>query len=285
MLLPDFEYVRPETLAEAVEALASHGNARVLAGGQTLLNALKLRLVAPDVLVDVSRLEELRRITVDGDGRLRIGAAVTYEEIAGSPLVREHHPRVASMSARLVDRQVRARGTLGGNVCLADPTSNFPPLLVALDSTLVVHGPRGRRETPAEGFVLAPYATALGPGELLEEVILPPLDVLDGVGYESLQVGTDSWALARASALVRSDSTISAARIVLGCGAVPVRQPAMEAALVGAEPTPEAITAAAQLAGEAFEPPTDVHATAEYRTEMARVMAARAVAAATGTEL
>lgn len=282
MLLPDFDYVRPATLDEAVAHLGSRRNARVLAGGQTLLNALKLRLVAPDLLVDVSRLPELRAITVDGSGRLHIGAAVTYEEIAGSALVREHHPRVASMSARLVDRQVRARGTIGGNVCLADPTSNFPPLLAALDASLVVRGGDGGHELPADGFVLAPYATALAGGELLVEVVLPALDPLDGVGYESLQVGTDSWALARASALVRSNGTITAARVVLGCGSTPVRQPAMEAALIGQAPTIEAISAAAELAGEAFDPPGDVHASSIYRTAMARVMARRAVAAAVG---
>ncbi len=281
MLLPEFEYARPETLEEAVALLAAHRNARVLAGGQTLLNALKLRLVKPEVLVDVSRVEALRGIRVDEQGRLEIGAAVIYDELAADPLVRERQPVLAEMTSRIVDRQVRARGTVGGNVCLADPTSNYPPLFVALDAVLRVRGPEGVRETPAEGFFLAPYVTALGPGELLEAVLLPPLADDEGVGYESLQVGTDSWALARAAALVRANGTIRSARVVLGCGSVPVRQPAMEAALVGREPTEEAIAAAAELAGEDFEPPTDVHATAEYRTAMARVMARRAVLAAT----
>lgn len=286
MLLPSLAYERPATVEEAVALLAADGNARVLAGGQTLLNALKLRIVHPDVLVDVSRLEALRGIERDEDGTLRIGAAVTYDELAASPLLREHHPLVATMSSRLVDRQVRARGTIGGNVCLADPTSNFPPLLVALDARLRVRGPEGPRELPAEGFALAPYITALRPGELLEQVVLAPLGADEGVGYESLQVGIDSWALARASALVRrdGDGAVSAARVVLGCGPVPARQPGMEAALVGREPTPEAVAEVAALAGEDFDPPGDVHATREYRVEMARTMARRAVLAATAKE-
>ncbi len=282
MLLPELEYARPDTLQEAVEALAGTRNARVLAGGQTLLNALKLRIVHPDLLVDVSRLQELRQIAEDDDGTLRLGAALTYDELAGDALVRARHPVTAAMTARIVDRQVRARGTLGGNVCLGDPTSNFPPLLVALNARLVLRGPGGSREVPAEQFHLAPYLTALEPGELLTEVLLPPLAPGAGVGYESLQVGTDSWALARASALVRVEQgEIAAARVVLGCGPVPTRQPAMESALVGGPATRAAIAEAAKLAGEAFAPQADVHASAEYRIAMARVMARRAVIAAT----
>ena len=280
MLLPAFEYARPQSVEEALAELGRHRNARVIAGGQTLLNALKLRVAQPDVLVDVSRLEELRAISADADGGLRIGAAVTYDELAGSPLVREHHPVTAAMSARLVDRQVRVRGTVGGNVCLADPTSNFPPLLVALGASLSVDGPDGSREVAADAFFLAPYVTAVLPGELLVEVRLPPLAPGERVGYESLQLGTDSWALARASVLVRSNGAIEHARVVLGCGPVPVRQPAMEAALRGAA-TAESVEAAAELAGEDFEPPTDVHASSEYRRAMGKVMATRAVLAAT----
>lgn len=283
MLLPSFEYARPESIDEAVALLGGNRNARVLAGGQTMLNALKLRLAHPDLLVDVTAIEALRKIELETDGSLVIGAAAVYDEIAANSLVRRRHPVTAAMSARLVDRQVRARGTIGGNVCLADPTSNFPPLLVALGAGLRVRGPGGSRELAAEGFFLAPYMTALGPGELLEAVRLPALGAEQGVGYESLQVGTDSWALARASALVRRDGAgIAEARVALGCGPVPVRQPAMERALVGSPVTPEAIAEAALLAGEDFEPPGDVHASAEYRTEMAKLMAARAVASAAG---
>jgi len=281
VLLPAFTYERPADVDEAVALLAATRNARPLAGGQTLLNALKLRVAQPDVLVDVSRLDELRRIAVDPGGALRVGAAVTYDEVAASPLVREHQPRLAAMSARLVDRMVRSRGTVGGNVCLADPTSNYPPLFVALGATLRLRGPGGPRDVAAGDFHLAPYVTALGPGELLCEVVLPPLAPDEGVGYESLQVGTDSWALARACARVRTrpDGTVAAAVVVLGCGPVPVRQRALEAALPGAAAAGVPALAAAHAAEE-FDPPADVHASAAYRTHLAKVMARRAVLAA-----
>jgi len=279
MLLPSFEYERPDTIEEAVLLLSTNRNARVLAGGQTLLNALKLRIVRPDVLVDVSRIPELHAIERTADGSLAIGAATTYDEIAGSQVVRDMHPVVASMTSRIVDRQVRARGTIGGNVCLADPTSNFPPLLVALGARLRVRAAQAR-EVDAEAFFFAPYMTAVREGELLETVVLPPLRADEGLGYESLQVGTDSWALARACAVVRCNGTISEARVALGCGPVPVRQPSVEQALIGCEPTAEAIGAAAALAGDGFDPPADVHASAEFRVQMAKAMARRAVLAA-----
>ncbi|HEY8584733.1 MAG TPA: xanthine dehydrogenase family protein subunit M [Capillimicrobium sp.] len=282
MLLPSFAYERPETVAEAVDLLGAAPNARVLAGGQTLLNALKLRVVHPDVLVDVSRLEELRAIEEREDGWLHVGAAVTYDEFWSSPVVGRHQPVAAAMASRIVDRQVRARGTIGGNVCLADPTSNFPPLVVAAGARLVVRGREGTRAVEAEEFFVAPYMTAVAEGELLEAVLLPPLGDGRRMGYESLQVGTDSWALARACAVVALDGGVIAdARVALGCGAVPVRQPAMERALIGQRPTPEAIADAARLAGEAFDPPGDAHASSAYRLRMARVMARRAVRAAT----
>ena len=283
MLLPAFEYVRPASVDDAVAALSAGRNARVLAGGQTMLNALKLRVVHPDVLVDVGALEDLRRITVDEDGSVRIGAAVTYDEAAASPVLGEHHPDAAQMTSRLVDRMVRSRGTVGGNVCLADPTSNWPPLVVALGATLRVRSAAGVRDVPADSFFVAPYVTAVGPGELLEEVVLPALAERQGVGYESVQLGTDSWALARACAVVRrdGDGAIAEARVVLGCGDVPVRQPALEAELVGGPPSPERVTAAVgEHAGEDFDPPADVHASSEFRRHLATVVARRAVMAA-----
>jgi carbon-monoxide dehydrogenase medium subunit len=284
VLLPSFEYERPESVGEAVELLAATRNARVLAGGQTLLNALKLRVVHPDVLVDINRIEALHAIEKTEDGWLSVGSAVVYDELTHNALVRELHPVTASMTAKIVDRQVRARGTIGGNVCLADPTSNFPPLLVALGAELRIRSRDGSRDVAADEFFVAPYMTAVRPGELLEAILLPILEADEGVGYESLQVGTDSWALARACARVGCNGTICSARVAIGCGPVPARQAAFEAALIGLEPTAEAITSVAHLAGEAFDPPADVHASAEYRAEMGRLMARRAVLSATRKE-
>ena len=144
MLPRSFEYARPATLPDALELLARHPGARALAGGQSLLNVLKLRAAQVDALIDISRLEELRFVTSRPDGGLEIGAGMTYAELAGHPQVQERHPIVAEIAAHLVDVQVRNRGTIGGNACYNDPTSNFPPLLVALDARMQVAGATGR---------------------------------------------------------------------------------------------------------------------------------------------
>ena len=175
MILPPLRYLRPASASDAVHWLASIDGAVVLAGGQTLVNALKLDLVAPTALVDIHRLEELRSIDVSADQTLTIGAATTYAALAASPDVRLTCPSVASMAAGLVDRQVRNRGTIGGNVCLNDPTNNFPPLLVALGARFNVLGPEGARTISADDFFLGTLTTALGNGELLVSVEIPRL--------------------------------------------------------------------------------------------------------------
>lgn len=281
MQLPDFTYHRPATLAEALEILDHHPDARPLAGGQTLLNAMKLRLVTPPALVDIRHLDELRGVDTDEQGTLRVGAAVTYTELEESPMVRATQPAVAEM-ATLADRQVRNRGTIGGNACCADPTSNFPPLLVALGATMHIAGVAGTRTVPAEAFFSGPLQVALHPGELLTAISFAPLPADTGVGHRCLQVAADSWALARAVARVRTTPTrILDVRVVLGCvSPSPLPQPGMEQALVGRAPTAEVIEEAAAAVGAGLDPPSDVHASGEYRRAMARVQAKRAVLAA-----
>jgi carbon-monoxide dehydrogenase medium subunit len=282
MLLAETEYVRPETLAAAVEALAANPGARPLAGGQSLLNVLKHRAASVDVLVDISRLVELQTVEPSPDGGLTIGAGVTYAELERSQEVRASHPVIARVASNTVDLQVRNRGTLGGNACFADPASNFPPLLVALNATMNVTGPNGDRAVAAEDFFVGAYRVALGQGELLRSVTLPALNGA-GTGYRSLLIARDGWALARAAARVQGNGTIEDIRVVLGCVAgTPVRATGMEDRLKGETPTPEAIAEASQAAGDQLDPPTDVHATGSYRREMACVMARRAVLAATG---
>jgi carbon-monoxide dehydrogenase medium subunit len=282
MLLAATEYVRPASVEEALDALRANAGARVLAGGQTLINVLKHRAASVALLVDVSRLAELRFIDVRGDGSATIGAATTYAELERSAELRAAQPVIGEVAAGTVDRQVRARGTIGGNACFADAASNYPPLLVALDASMEIAGPGGRRSVPAAEFFLGLYRTAVGPGELLAAITLPPLSGAD-VGYRSLQIAADSWALARAVAWVRGSATIEAARVVLGCvAATPVRAAATEALLVGGPASAEAASAAASVAGEGLEPPSDVHASAGYRREMAAVMAKRALLDAIG---
>jgi aerobic carbon-monoxide dehydrogenase medium subunit len=285
MLPRSFAYCRPDSLEEATEVLGRHPGARPLAGGQSIVNVLKLRAAEVEALVDISRLEELRFVSVE-PGRLEIGAGMRYRELAESDDVRGALPVVAAIASRLVDVQVRNRGTIGGNVCYHDPGSNFPPLLVALGATLRLAGPGGReREVAAEEFFVGPFQTALGNGELLRSVVLPVPGDGAGIGYQSLQLGVDSWALARAAAVVRGNGTIEEARVVVSAvGPRPARQRAIEERLRGQAADSDAIERATAGDLEDVDPPSDSHASAEYRIEMARVMARRAVAQALGTK-
>jgi len=282
MLLRSVEYLRADTIADAVQALHDDDGARVLAGGQSLLNVLKHRAADVDLLVDVSRLEELRTITVHSDGGAEIGAAVTYDELDRHADLRAAQAKVSEVANGLVDQQVRCRGTIGGNACFNDPGSNYPPLLVALGATMRLAGPEGEREVPAGEFFMSSYQVALRRGELLRSIVLPPIGDA-GVGYSSVQIARDGWAVARAAARVRADRTTQDARIVLGCIAGrPVRATAVEERLRGAEPVPDAVRAAADAAVEGIDPPSDSHASAGYRRDLTRVVVRRAVLEAAG---
>lgn len=278
MLLPPVGYVRPDSLRQAGDALAADPNAVVLAGGQTLLNVLKLRLARPSSLIDISRLDELRGIEQRREDGVWIGAGATYDEVAASQVVRNACPPVAAVAERLVDRQVRARGTIGGNTCLNDPGSNYPPLLVAFGATMHIYGPEGRRDIAADAFFLAPYLTALAPGELLEGITVPLQRPGEGIGYASLQASRDSWALARACVWLRGNGLVEDARVVVGCALPsPARQPLAEQALRNAAADEGAADEAARVAGEGVEPLSDVHAGRDYRLKMLKAMVGRAV--------
>ena len=278
MLLESVAYARPDTVAEALEALASSDGAAPLAGGQSLVNVLKHRVASVELLVDISRLEELRQIARASDGGLEIGACVTYDELDRSEEIRSSHPLLAEVASHIEDQQIRDRGTIGGNCCLSDPTNNLPPLLVALDATMVIESASGRREVPAADFFHGYFATAVGEGELLRSITVPPLAADAGAGYSTVAVGGDSKAIARAAAMVRGNGTIQDARVVLACvSPTPMRHGGMEEALRGAEATMEAVQAAAEQIGDDLEPLGDAHGSADYRHAMARVVARRAV--------
>jgi aerobic carbon-monoxide dehydrogenase medium subunit len=279
MLLESVAYARPDSVAKALDLLsASDGGAAPLAGGQSLVNVLKHRVASIDLLVDISRLEELRTIDVHEDGALEIGACVTYDELDRAEPVRVGHAILADVAGHIEDQQIRNRGTIGGNCCLSDPTNNLPPLLVALGATMNIQSQSGMREVPAEDFFHGYFLTAVGEGELLRSVTVPPLADDAGAGYSTVAVGVDSKALARAAAVVHANGQIDEARVVLACVApAPFRHAGMEAALRGVEPTAAAIRHAAAAIGEDLKPPGDVHGSAEYRLEMARVVARRAV--------
>jgi carbon-monoxide dehydrogenase medium subunit len=274
MLLAPVDYYRPDTLAEAIEALDSTEGARPLAGGQSLISILKLRATTVDLLVDISRLQELRTIEVADDGSVRIGAGVTYDEMAMSPDLHHSYARLSQVAAHTVDAQVRNRGTFGGNLCHNDPINNFPPLAVALDATMHATGPDGDRDIAAAEFFTGYFTNALSPGEILTGVTLPALAGRH-IGYQDIEIGE---AAARAVAVIgTSNGNIESASLALGCLPIPVRHPAVEAALAGAPATAEAIAEATAGAGEGIEPISDADASADYRRAMASVVAKRAV--------
>ena len=262
MLLREVEYARPASVEEAVQLLAQNPNARALAGGQTLINVMKARVASPDVLVDLNDLEELKEIELGADGALELGAMVTYAQAISSAEGRAR-PVLGEVAAQIADVQVRNRGTIGGNVCANDPTNHFPPLLVALGASMTIVGVSGERTVPAEDFFLGVYLTAAGPGELLTTVTIPPADGA-GDAFASVTIGRDGTGIVNVAASVNGEALVA-----VGCvAAVPV--------LVRPSST-EADAVREAVHGAGLEPPSDVHASAEYRRHLAEVLAARAV--------
>jgi aerobic carbon-monoxide dehydrogenase medium subunit len=263
VLLREVEYARPSSVDEAIQLLAAHDGARALAGGQTLVNVMKARAASPDVLVDLARLDELRAITVAGD-TLTLGAMATYTQIMGSSEVEVSRPILAEVVAQIADVQVRNRGTIGGNVCSNDPTNHLPPLLVALGAEMTIRGAGGDRTVPAAEFFLGVYMTAVGEGELLLSVSVPA-SAHAADGFASVTIGRDGTCIANAAACV-SDPGVT---LVLGCvDAVPIR---VEPSGTDADSVRAAVDAAE------LDPPSDVHAAADYRRHLATVCAVRAV--------
>jgi aerobic carbon-monoxide dehydrogenase medium subunit len=260
MLLREVEYARPASVQEALRLLSEHDGARALAGGQTLLNVMKARAASPDIVVDLQDLNELRGIELASDGTLELGAMTTYTEVIASAEARAR-PILGDVCAQIADVQVRNRGTLGGNVCSNDPSNHLPPLFVAVGATMTIAGADGERTVPAEEFFLGVYMTAAGPGELLTKISVPPGK---NDGFASVPIGKDGTCIVNAAASV--DGQI---RLAIGCvDAVPV--------LVRPEtPQKDAVVEAVRAAP--FEPPSDVHATADYRRHLAEVLAMRAV--------
>jgi aerobic carbon-monoxide dehydrogenase medium subunit len=278
VLLREVEYARPATVEEAISLLATHDGARPLAGGQTLVNVMKARAAAPDVLVDLGDLPELRAIGFSSDGMLEIGSMVTYAQLMGSSEVDVSRAIIGEVAATIGDVQVRNRGTIGGNVCVSDPTNHLPPLLVTLGATFTIRGGDGERTVPADEFFLGVYMTAVGEGELLTKVNVPPSSGA-GDGFAGLTIGRHGTYVVNAAATVAGDS----ARIAIGCvAASPVRATAMEEALAGSDFSDEAVHAAANGLGASLDPPSDVHGSADFRRHLAEVSAARAVLQAAG---
>nr|BFD81077.1 xanthine dehydrogenase family protein subunit M [Streptomyces sp. Xyl84] len=282
MIPPAFDYVRPATLDEAVRVLADAGeDAKVLAGGQSLLPLLRLRLAFPELVVDVGRIPGLRGVREEG-GTLVIGALTTHHEVVHDPLVRRYAGLLAQATETVADPAVRHRGTLGGSLAHADPAGDLPAVALALDAELVAVGPGGRRTVPARDFFADYLQTALAPDEVLAEVRVPGREGW-GYRYEKFHRVAQSWAMVGVAALVRRDGGhIAEARIALtNMGATPLRAAATEEALTGAGDA-GAVARAARSAADGTRPSRDASASPEYRAHLARVLTERAVLAATG---
>ncbi|MGW0212125.1 FAD binding domain-containing protein [Streptomyces sp. NPDC003233] len=241
MIPPAFDYTRPDSVDDAVHALADAGDeAKVLAGGQSLVPLLRLRLAFPELLVDVGRIPELRGVREDGDS-LVIGAMTTHHEVVHDPLVRRHAGLLAQATATVADPAVRHRGTLGGSLAHADPAGDLPAVALTLDAGLVVAGPAGRRTIAARDFFVDYLQSALADDELLLEVRIPKTDGWS-FHYEKFHPVAQSWAVVGVAALVRrDDGRIAEARVGLtNMGATPLRATAAEEALAGAD-GPEAV--------------------------------------------
>lgn len=285
-----FDYARPSTVEDAVAALAGAGNdAKILAGGQSLLPVLRLRLAAPTVVVDLGAIASLRGIRVDGND-LVVGAMATHAEVASSPLVQTEAPLVAVTAITVGDRQVRHRGTLGGSLAHADPAGDLPAAAVALDATIVLVGPAGRRSVAARDFFTDIFTTSMEPGEILVEVRFPRTGGWTA-RYEKFHRTAQAWALVAVAATVRRENgAIAEARVAFtNLGSTPIRASAVEAALAGAADL-GTVKAAATHAAEATSPSSSSSSggngqagnSVEYRRHLAGVLTARAVASAAG---
>jgi carbon-monoxide dehydrogenase medium subunit len=265
-----FEYIRPDTVADAVAALASQPeDAKVLAGGHSLLPLLKLRLASPATLVDIGRLPELRYIRRDGDD-LGIGALTRHAELASSPVVQHGAGLLAHAASLVGDPQIRARGTIGGSLVHADPSGDLPAAVLALGGTLVLRGPGGTRSVPAPRFFTAFMQTATAPDELLVEVRVPYRPGAEW-GYQKFVRRANDWAIV---AVAAHDGAVALA----GMGTAPLRATAVEEALRDGASASEA----AVRADQGTSPLTDMHASSDYRRHLAQVLTARALVGARG---
>jgi aerobic carbon-monoxide dehydrogenase medium subunit len=277
-LIPaEFDYVAPGSLDEALTALADGGeDAKILAGGHSLIPLMKLRLAAPALLVDLRRVEELRGVNREG-GVIRFGAMTRHHEVAtgGYGL-----PSMAA--ATIADQQVRNMGTIGGTLAHGDPASDLPAILLAHEGTVILRGPNGEREVAAADFFEDYLTTVVAEDEIMTEVRIPALEGY-GYGYEKFNRRQEDWAMVAVGALIKKGGDGSCADVRVGLthmGSTPLRATAVEEALRGQPLTADTIAAAAEQAAEGTEPPADLNASQDYKRHLARVLTKRALTAA-----
>lgn len=277
-----FEYYRPSSVSEAIQLLSQNPDAKLLAGGHSLIPAMKLRLSSPAALIDITRIPELSGIRDAGD-RVVIGATTTYDEVMRSELIQRTLPILPEAIDVIGDLQVRNMGTIGGSLAHADPASDLPAVMLALGAELKAVGPSGERTIPVDQFFLDLFTTALQPNEVLTEIAIPKPAGRIGMAYEKFANPASGYAVVGAAAVVTlgNDGRVSAARVaVTGAGPYAVRRTETEQALIGQEPTTEVIKQASQRASEGMTFNSDVFASEEYRAHLTRVFVGRAIAKA-----
>lgn len=283
MIPAQFEYLAPATIDEALAALSEHGDdAKILAGGQSLLPVLRMRLNAPEVVIDLGRIKALRGIRDDGDA-IVIGAMTEHYVVGADPLVAEHAALIHKAVEHLADAQVRHRGTFGGALAHADPAGDLGAPVLALAGEFVITGPGGTRTVPAGEFFVGLFETAIGEDEILTEVRIPKHSGW-GAHYAKFVRVAHQWPIVAVAATVRTDGgTIVEAKVGLtNMGSTPLRARATEAGLAGRAATAEGVGPAAEHAAEGTSPASDLNGDAEYRQHLARVLTRRAVLAAAG---
>ena len=276
-----FDYAAPATVGEALTLLAEAGDeGKILAGGQSLIPVLKLRLAAPGKVIDLGKIDQLRGISEDGDS-LVIGAMTSHHEVATSPLVARHAGLIAKAVKTIADPQIRHRGTFGGALVHADPAGDLPAPALALDAEFVIAGPGGTRTVAAADFFVDLFTTAVGEDEILTQVRIPKKTgwVSD---YQKFVRVAQQWSIVGIAVSLRVENgVIAEARVGLtNMGSVPLRARGVEAALVGCTPTEDAIAEATASVAEGTTPPSDINGDADYRRHLATVLARRAVLAA-----
>ncbi|MGH9088666.1 MAG: FAD binding domain-containing protein [Acidimicrobiales bacterium] len=267
MIPATFEYRRAASIDEALSLLAADPDTtKLLAGGHSLLPLMKLRLATPAVLVDVGRLADLDYVREDGD-HIAVGALTRHRDLEVSEVARAYAPLLAHVAGQVGDPQVRHRGTIGGSVAHGDPASDLPAAVLALGGALVVRGRDGTREVPADRFFRGFLETDLGPGEMLTEIRVPKGDA--GWSFHKFNRRAQDWAIVGVAAVVGDDSRVA----LVNMGPTPLRAPGVEEALAaGASPAD-----AAARAAEGLDPPSDLHASTEYRNHLATVLVRRAI--------
>ncbi|NTU81740.1 MAG: xanthine dehydrogenase family protein subunit M [Chloroflexales bacterium] len=283
MIPSAFEYHAPTSVAEAISLLGKHGDeAKILAGGHSLLPAMKLRLAAPGVLIDINKIAELRGVVINGS--VNIGSMTTWAAIEQHEGLRSALPVLGETVSQIGDLQVRNRGTLGGSLAHADPSADAPALILALDAAIRVRGPGGERTIAAGDFFTDMLSTALEPDEIITAIVFRPLGAGEGAAYVKFAHPASRYAIVGAAAYVKLDGAkVSACRVaVTGAGPKAERQPEVEQAMLGGDGGDEAIAAASAKAGEGMDILGDIHASEDYRRAMVKVYMKRALTTAVG---